>query len=137
MFLPNLDGDTVDAPGRRKDGCGGSGRGRRTAAGLLTLGGWCSGGTAFRRGHFLRKREAVSKICQKWPQKVTGCPEMTFCKEMEEKTTLTFDEWTLDFKVNLHCTTQTRRSTMPKATGHALITFCNSFCHFFRYFTIV
>ena len=43
MFLPNLDGDTVDAPGRRKDGRGGSGRGRRTAAGLLTLGGWCTG----------------------------------------------------------------------------------------------
>ena len=43
MFLPNLDGDTVDAPGRRKDGCGGSGRGRRTAAGLLTFGWWCSG----------------------------------------------------------------------------------------------
>ena len=43
MFLPNLDGDTVDAPGRREDGCGGSGRGRRTAAGLLTLGCWCTG----------------------------------------------------------------------------------------------
>ena len=43
MFLPNLDGDTVDAPGRRKDGCGGSGRGRRTAAGLLTFGCWCTG----------------------------------------------------------------------------------------------
>ena len=52
--------------------------------------------------------------------------------EMEEKTTLTFDEWTLDFTVHLHHTTQTRRSTMPKATEHALITFCNSFCHFFR-----
>ena len=26
---------------------------------------------------------------------------------------------------------------MPKATGHALITFCNSFCHFFRSITIV
>ena len=43
MFLPNLDGDAVDAPGRREDGCGGSGRGRRTAAGLLTLGWWCTG----------------------------------------------------------------------------------------------
>ena len=44
MFLPNLDGDTVDVPGRRKDGRGGSGRGRRTAAaGLLALGGWCTG----------------------------------------------------------------------------------------------
>ena len=43
MFLPNFDGDTVDAPGRRKDGRGGSGRGRRTAAGLLTLGCWCTG----------------------------------------------------------------------------------------------
>ena len=45
MFLPNLDGDTVDAPGRRENGRDGSGRGRRTAAGLLTLGGWCSGCT--------------------------------------------------------------------------------------------
>jgi hypothetical protein len=26
---------------------------------------------------------------------------------------------------------------MPKAIDHALITFCNSFCHFFRFFTIV
>ena len=43
MFLPNLDGDTVDAPGRRKDGRCGNGRGRRTAAGLLTLGCWCTG----------------------------------------------------------------------------------------------
>jgi hypothetical protein len=50
---------------------------------------------------------------------------------------LTFDEWTLDFTVNLHHTTQTRRNTMPKATDHALITFCNGFCHFFRSFTIV
>ena len=56
---------------------------------------------------------------------------------MEEKTTLTFDEWTLDFTVHLHHTTHTRRSTMPKATDHALITFCNSFCRFFRSFTIV
>ena len=56
---------------------------------------------------------------------------------MEEKTTLTFDAWTLDFTVNLHHTTQTRRNTMPKAIGHAPITFCNSFCHFFRSFTIV
>ena len=46
MFLPNLDGDFVDVSGRREDGCGGSGRGRRTAAGLLTLGGWGSGCTA-------------------------------------------------------------------------------------------
>ena len=44
VFLPNLDGDTVDAPRRREDGC--HGRRRRTAAGLLTLGGWCSGGPA-------------------------------------------------------------------------------------------
>ena len=43
MFLPNLDRDTVDANGRRKDGRGGSGRGRRTAAGLLTFGCWCTG----------------------------------------------------------------------------------------------
>ena len=57
--------------------------------------------------------------------------------EMEEKTTLTFDEWTLDFTVNLHHTTQTRRITMPKAIDHAPITFCNSFCHFFCSFTIV
>jgi hypothetical protein len=62
---------------------------------------------------------------------------MFFLHEMEEKTTLTFDAWTLDFTVNLHHTTQTRRNTMPKAIGHALITFCNSFCHFFRSFTIV
>ena len=49
MFLPNLDGDFVDVSGRREDGCGSSRRGRRgrrTAAGLLTLGGWCSGCTA-------------------------------------------------------------------------------------------
>ena len=44
---------------------------------------------------------------------------------------------TLDFTVNLHHTTQTRRNTMPKTIGHALITFYNSFCHFFRSFTIV
>ena len=50
---------------------------------------------------------------------------------------MTFDEWTLDFTVHLHHTTQTRRSTMTKATEHALITFCNSFCHFFRSSTIV
>ena len=62
---------------------------------------------------------------------------MDFLNEMEEKTTLTFDAWTLDFTVNLHHTTQTRRNTMPKAIDHALITFCNSFCHFFRSFTIV
>ena len=35
MFSPNLDGDTIDASGRRKDGC--DGRRRRTAAGLLTF----------------------------------------------------------------------------------------------------
>ena len=64
MFLPNLDGDTVDACGRRKDGCHGTAQKiRHSSAVLLALGGWCSGGTAFRRGHFLRKRE-VSKICQ-------------------------------------------------------------------------
>ena len=50
---------------------------------------------------------------------------------------MTFDAWTLNFKVNLHHTTQTRRITMPKAIDHALITFCNSFCHFFRSCTIV
>ena len=44
MFLPNLDRDTIDASRRRKDGR--DGRRRRTAAGLLTLGGWCSGCTA-------------------------------------------------------------------------------------------
>jgi len=57
--------------------------------------------------------------------------------KMEEETRSTFDAWTLDFTVNLHHTTQTRRNTMPKAIDHALITFCNSFCHFFRSFTIV
>ena len=62
---------------------------------------------------------------------------MALANEMEEKTTLAFDEWTLDFTGHLHHTTQTRRSPMPKATGHALITFCNSSCHFFRSFTIV
>jgi hypothetical protein len=62
---------------------------------------------------------------------------MAFANEMEEKTTLTFDEWTLDFTVNLHHTTQTRRITMHRAIDHALVTFCNSFCHFFRSFTIV
>ena len=46
MFFPNLDGDFVDVSGRREDGCGGSERGGRTAAGLLALGGWCSGSTA-------------------------------------------------------------------------------------------
>ena len=30
VFLPNLDGDFVDVSGRREDGSGGSGRGRRT-----------------------------------------------------------------------------------------------------------
>ena len=63
MFLPNLDGDFVDVSGRREDGCGGSGRGRRTAAGLLALGGWCSGCTArasclfrsFAGRHFLKR----------------------------------------------------------------------------------
>jgi hypothetical protein len=49
---------------------------------------------------------------------------------MEEK-----QHW--DFTVNLHHTTQTRRNAMPKAIGHALVTFYNSFCHFFRSFTIV
>ena len=48
---------------------------------------------------------------------------MAFCKEMEEKTTLTFDEWTLDFTVHLHHTTQPRRNTMLKVTDHGLITF--------------
>jgi len=57
------------------------------------------------------------------PQKVTGSPEMAFCKQMEEKTTLTFDEMTLDFTVHLHHTTQTRRNTMPKATDHGLVNF--------------
>ena len=60
MFLPNFDGDTVDANGRRKDGCGGGRRrgGRTAAAGLLTLGGWRTGRasclfSSFGR-HFLR-----------------------------------------------------------------------------------
>ena len=44
MFLPNLDGDFVDVSGRGEDGCGGSGRGRRSGTGLLTFG--CSGCTA-------------------------------------------------------------------------------------------
>ena len=44
MFLPNFDGDFVDVSGRRENRSGSSGR--RTAAGLLTLGGWCSGCTA-------------------------------------------------------------------------------------------
>ena len=49
MFLPNLDGDTVDANGRRKDGCDGTAQKiRPSSAGLLSLGGWCSGGTDFR-----------------------------------------------------------------------------------------
>ena len=55
--------------------------------------------------------------------------------KMEEETRLMFDAWTLDFTVNLHHTTQTRRNTMPKAIDHALITFCNNFCRFFRSFT--
>ena len=46
MFLPNLDGDFVDVSGRRKNRSGGSGRERRTAAGLLTFGWWRSGSTA-------------------------------------------------------------------------------------------
>ena len=62
MFLPNLDGDFVDVSGRRKNRSGGSGRGRRSSAGLLTFGWWCSGCTArasclfrsFRR-HFLKR----------------------------------------------------------------------------------
>ena len=56
---------------------------------------------------------------------------------MEDETRSTFDEMSLDFTVNLHHTTQTRRNTMPKAIDHALITFCNSFCHFFPSCTIV
>jgi hypothetical protein len=67
-----------------------------------------------------------------------GKPRNGFLQiEHEEKTRSTFDAWTLDFKVNLHHITQTRRITMPKAIDHALQTFCNSFCHFFRSFTIV
>jgi hypothetical protein len=46
VFFPNLDGDFVDVSGRGENRCGGSGRGRRTAAGLLTLEWWCSGCTA-------------------------------------------------------------------------------------------
>ena len=62
MFLPNLDGDFVDVSGRRKNRSGGSGRGRRNSAGLLTLGWWCRGCTAralclvsFFRRHFLKE----------------------------------------------------------------------------------
>ena len=64
MFFPKLDGDFVDVSGRRKDGRGGSGRGRRrSGAGLLTLGWWCSGCTArasclsssFAGRHFLKE----------------------------------------------------------------------------------
>ena len=51
MFLPNLDGDFVDVSDRGEDGCGGSGRGGRTAAGLLTFGWWRRGCTA--RAHCL------------------------------------------------------------------------------------
>jgi len=40
VIFPNLDGDFVDAPGRRKNRSGGSGRGQRTAADLLTFGWW-------------------------------------------------------------------------------------------------
>ena len=77
MFLPNFDGDFVDVSGRREDGSGG--RGWRTAAGLLTLGGWCSGWTAstFCGGHFICSKKKVSKI-HKWPQEVTtGSPGYT------------------------------------------------------------
>ena len=69
VFLPNLDGDTVDAPGGREDGR--HGRRRRTAAGLLTLGGWCSGCTgrasclfsSFGR-HFLKRGGLVVVLFQ-------------------------------------------------------------------------
>jgi hypothetical protein len=61
----------------------------------------------------------------------------TRSNEMEDKKQSTFDEMSLDFTVHLHHTTQTRRNTMPIATDHAPITFCNNFCHFFRSFTIV
>jgi hypothetical protein len=44
-------------------------------------------------------------------------------KKMEEKTTLTFDEMTLDFTVHLHHTTHTRRNTMLKVTDQGLVTF--------------
>jgi hypothetical protein len=47
------------------------------------------------------------------------------------------DELSLNLTVNLHYSTQTRRNTLPKAAEHALQTFCNSFCHVFRSFTIV
>ena len=69
MFLPNFDRDTVDAPGRRKDGRGGRGRGRRTAAGLLALGGWCTGRASclfsctFGR-HFLKRGGLVVVLFQ-------------------------------------------------------------------------
>jgi hypothetical protein len=46
VFFPNLDGAIVDAPGRREDWVRQQGMKRRTTAGLLTLGWWCSGGTA-------------------------------------------------------------------------------------------
>ena len=46
IYLENLDGDTIDAPGRREDECGGSEQGRRSSTGILALGGWCSGCTA-------------------------------------------------------------------------------------------
>ena len=63
MFLPNLDGDTVDVPGRRKDGCHGTAQKiRPSSAGLLALGGWCSGGTAFRRGHFTKTRGCPNRF---------------------------------------------------------------------------
>jgi hypothetical protein len=83
------------------------------------------------------QNEASKIFARSGLKKWREAPKWLFTNEMEEKTTLTFDEWTLDFKVNLHHTTQTRRNTMPKAIGHALITFCNSFRDFFRSFTIV
>ena len=79
-----------------------------------------------------RRAKNLPKVASKSDRK----PRNGFL-QMEEKTTLTFDAWTLDFTVNLHHTTQTRRNTMPKAIGHAPITFCNSFCHYFRSFTNV
>ena len=51
VFSPNLDGDNVDASGRRKYGRNGTAQkvGPSSAV-LLALGGWC--GTAFRRRHY-------------------------------------------------------------------------------------
>jgi hypothetical protein len=63
VFSPNLDGENIDASGRREDGCHRTAQKvRSSSAVFLTLGGWC--GTAIRGGHFYKKRGVIRLFCQ-------------------------------------------------------------------------